>query len=274
MQKVLILSPDPNAVSGIEELLAGQQVRIKLVHDNDLVLQLARGRDYDIFILTNEIPEALMQEIGAALWSRNPSTLAITTRTKGTFTNSPAYYKLHGFVPVEYADLKNAILSLVNDPTVSSKDSFHILVVEDLDSPRDIICIFLESLGYSQVTGCSSANECLSLLEADPTRYSCIVTDIRMPKISGKEMIEIIRSHPKMQHLPIVVLTAYGTLDMLVDCLRVGASGFLVKPPKKDDMQRELARALRIYQKKENPRLASLQEAEYIRDMVESRKVT
>lgn len=277
MQKCLIISFNPSELPTLEALFSDKDLKVRFVEDLTLAEQLLVSREYEILILTEELSEPELQKLGTALWAKSPSALAITTRVSSTFSNSPTFYRMFGFVPIDFNNLKAAVLDVLKKDSFAEpkkQSDFPILVVEDLDSPRDIICIFLESLGYKTVQGCRSASEGLALLESDPQKYSCVVTDIRMPKISGKEMIEIIRSHPKLQHLPIIVLTAYGTLDMLVECLKVGASGFLVKPPKKEDMQRELARASRIHSKKESPRLATPLEAEYIRDMVESRKVT
>jgi FixJ family two-component response regulator len=64
------------------------------------------------------------------------------------------------------------------------------MVVDDLDSPRDIICSFVETMGFSQVQGCRSAKEALSLLTAEPERYFCIITDMRMPDVSGEQLID------------------------------------------------------------------------------------
>jgi FixJ family two-component response regulator len=143
--------------------------------------------------------------------------------------------------------------------------------VEDLESPRDIICVYLESLGFNDVSGVASAGEALALLEENPTKFSCVVTDIRMPQVSGAELIKKLRSDKRFSSLPIVVLTAYGTVDCLLDCLRNGASGFLVKPPKKSDMIREMGRAIRIRESGRHARLASAEEVEYVHDLLEKR---
>ena len=60
--------------------------------------------------------------------------------------------------------LEKALLASQNRPALD-QDKFSILVVEDLDSPRDIICFYLESLGYKSVTGKSSAKEAMAELE-------------------------------------------------------------------------------------------------------------
>lgn len=225
-----------------------------------------------MFIVDGSFSHREVDELLNSLWSSNPGAHALAVIDKEIQPDDRTEWGLRGLELIERASFEgefNTALARIFEPDDHVREHFPILVVEDLDSPRDIICIFLESLGFSDVVGSRSASEGLKLLEADPNRFSCVVTDIRMPHISGKEMIEIIRSHDRLRHLPIIVLTAYGTVDTLVECLQAGASGFLVKPPKKNDMLRELSRAVRIKHGKLNPRLASHDEAEYIRNYLE-----
>jgi two-component system chemotaxis response regulator CheY len=277
MRKILICSAQPERGTRLEEALRGAQASVKFVTTYEHALEWMKQRTFDLLIVEDYLPSNKLRTLGFSLWSTNSSAQAFILPAEEEFRESPAFYKVLGFEPTEDETLIQKILSDITSgsslPQKQSNNDFPILVVEDLDSPRDIICIFIESLGYPNVRGCESASEALSILESDPSAYKCIVSDIKMPKITGKEFVEIVRAHDRLRHLPFIVLTAYGTLDMLVDCLHLGASGFLVKPPKKEDMHRELARAVRIANNQESPRLASHQEAEYIRRMVEERKV-
>jgi two-component system, chemotaxis family, chemotaxis protein CheY len=145
------------------------------------------------------------------------------------------------------------------------------MVVEDLDSPRDIICILIESLGYSAVVGKNSAESALQALKREPKIYGCVLTDMKMPHTSGAELIRLIRKDPQLCHIPVVVLTAFGTADCLVECMKAGASGFLVKPPKKEAMRRELGRASRIISHGLDPRLVKEEDAEALRAVLEAK---
>ena len=121
------------------------------------------------------------------------------------------------------------------------------------------------------MVGAGSGSEALQLLNADPDHFACLITDVRMPQMSGKELIETLRADPRYCHLPIIVLTAFGTTDCLLDCLRAGASGFMAKPPKKPDLQRELGRAERIYRQRLDPRLVPEGDFELFREMLEDK---
>jgi CheY-like chemotaxis protein len=123
---------------------------------------------------------------------------------------------------------------------------FQIMLVEDDKAACEIIEFFLRTLGNFSVASFHDAEKALSALEENPQFFDAIITDIRMPRFDGKMFIEAIRLHEKLKEKPVIALTAYGTTDVLLDCLRLGASGFLVKPPNKSDLLRELARAQRI----------------------------
>src|SRR5690606_17810175 len=130
--------------------------------------------------------------------------------------------------------------------------------------PREIVCYLLESLGFHTLTAVASAEEALALLQSSGERFSCVITDIRMPRIDGSELVRQVRRDPRLQHLPVIALTAHATSDTLVGCLRAGVSGFVVKPPRKEQLERELARARRIALGRQSPRLATHGEADFI----------
>ncbi len=145
---------------------------------------------------------------------------------------------------------------------------FNILVVDDLDSPRDIICMYIENLGFPVVNGVGSVSEALALLKQDPSRFSSVITDIKMPHHGGVELIEQLRADPRFELLPVIVLTAYGTLDVLTDALKAGASGFLVKPPRKRDLLFELGRSMRLVARKQSARMVMPEDLEQITQLL------
>lgn len=180
-------------------------------------------------------------------------------------------YAMLGASVIELAEIPRRLESLKSSLAGQKLERSEVLVVEDLDSPRDIICSFIEHLGVARVNGANSAEQALNQLEMEPDRFFCVVSDINMPKISGTELISSIRNHKKLRHLPVIALTAHGTPENLIKCLSAGASGFLVKPPTRQSLQRELARALRITLNGDNPRMAHEGEVEQLRVLLEKK---
>ena len=284
MSDILILSQSEAEGSELEVKAKAQGLSPKYTAELRNALAWLKLRKYSALIVHAYTSIEIQQELGSLLWNKNPMARLIVYQPSkrvvpgkdGSETEvlHPESLKLYGAEYVKGDDPFQTIEAdpkSVNDSDLGIRADFKIMVVEDLDSPRDIICFFIESLGFPQADGFNSAKSALSALEANPTAYDCIVTDIRMPEITGKELIESVRQHDKLRHLPVIVLTAYGTVDCLVDCLKAGASGFLVKPPKKDDLLRELARAQRISKGKISPRLINHDEADTIREILVNR---
>ena len=258
----------------LEKLGTELGYRVKILLDLSNALDWLSLRTFDVLLIDGQCPLSEQQKLAEVLWNNNPGAHFIVYSFQTKTPSDHTQARLFGAEVVAGPDALVTIremLSKAYQYTQSRGSNFDILVVEDLDSPRDIICIYLESLGFAQVTGVSSAKEALQTLENNPGKFSCILTDVRMPEMTGAEMILELRGDQRYANLPIVVLTAYGTVDCLLDCLRNGASGFLVKPPKRVDMIRELGRAMRIHKSGRNARLASADETEYVHELLEKR---
>lgn len=274
MPDLLISARDDKSYFELEKLGTTRGFRVKSVIGKQKALEWLKLRDFDAFFIDASTPIEEQQELAGALWQKNPLAQFVVFDLDETHKVDRNRGRLFG---AEVAHGPQAMRTLEEcldrvKPRGSLRaESFKILVVEDLDSPRDIICAFLEGIGFPLVTGVQSVNEAMKELQKNPQEYSCVLTDIKMPQISGATLIKLIREHKDLNRLPIIVLTAYGTADCLVDCLRAGASGFLVKPPKKDDLSRELGRALRIVSHGGDPRLINPQDAESVRGLLEEK---
>ncbi len=100
-----------------------------------------------------------------------------------------------------------------------------VLVVDDDAAMRLAMARVLERAGY-EVLRCSSGAVALEALEARP--WQVMVSDIRMPQISGRELLS--RSLQLRPELKVVMVTAYGTVADAVEAIRCGARDYLLKP--------------------------------------------
>ena len=271
MSELLIVAASPADLAQLEQLAQSRNITFKSALDIDSAIAWLKRRTFSIAFVDSDLAIVNQQKIADGLWKVNPAASYLIYNFHKEPDSKRQELRLFG---AEVAMGKNArsvlekaLIDNQERPAID-QDKFSILVVEDLDSPRDIICFYLESLGYKSVTGKNSAKEAMTELENNPGKYSCVITDIRMPNITGTELTSFIRSHPRLNHLPIVILTAYGSADTLVECLKAGASGFLVKPPRKDDLMRELNRAHRIVRGEISPRLARGNEVDDIREIL------
>ena len=275
MPDLLVLTTNSQNFFKLEELTKKGALRVKASADFEITKGWLKTKAFDALLLDDSTTPEQQRVLATLLWNLNPEASLICVVLGDNSEQHIAEAKLLGAEVLEGKTALNDLATLLSKVELVSRKKKHtqlnFLVIEDLDSPRDIICFYVESLGFGSVKGLASAKEALTELDTNHAPNTCIITDIRMPHMSGKELISAIRSHKKHQHIPIIALTAYGTVDTLVDCLKAGASGFLVKPPKKDDLVREIARAIRIINKRSSPRLASQNEAEMIRKILEDK---
>jgi putative nucleotidyltransferase with HDIG domain len=101
-----------------------------------------------------------------------------------------------------------------------------ILIIDDEEVIRSVASEILTSVGYSIDTASCGEEGFLQLQRAS---YDLVITDIKMPGLSGIELIEMIRSDISSD-IPIVVITGHGTIDSTIEVMRHGAQGFVLKP--------------------------------------------
>lgn len=115
-----------------------------------------------------------------------------------------------------------------------------VLVVDDDPGIRETIAQLIEELGY----GCETAPDGLEALALLDTRsFMCVFTDIMMPKMTGLELIKRIKARDIS--LPIIVITGYASLEIAIDAMKCGASDFLSKPFKVNQIQLLLSKMKR-----------------------------
>jgi putative two-component system response regulator len=119
-------------------------------------------------------------------------------------------------------------------------NSTKVLVVDDEDGIRQALTRFLTRLGY-QVRVASNAQEALEQLTADnPQAMLC---DIRMPETSGVELLpKVLAQDPD---LAVIMLTAIDEPRTAIECLKLGASDYLIKPVDLEELELSLLHALR-----------------------------
>jgi len=114
-----------------------------------------------------------------------------------------------------------------------------ILLVEDKESLRHVLRLTLEKAGYS-VTEAADAREALNEIARVPHRV--VLTDLRMPNGSGLDVLRAAREADGA--VPVIVMTAYGSVDEAVQAMKDGAHDFLQKPVDSNHLLLLVERAL------------------------------
>ncbi len=106
-----------------------------------------------------------------------------------------------------------------------------VLVVEDDLSLREALCDTLQLAGYPVISA-TDGNAALSLI--DHELISVVVSDVQMKPMDGFSLLKQLKS--SRPDLPVVLMTAYGTIQKAVQAIREGASDYLVKPFDSDSL--------------------------------------
>src|ERR687884_216234 len=114
-----------------------------------------------------------------------------------------------------------------------------ILLVEDKDSLRRVLCLTLANAGYT-VTESADARAATQEIARAP--YRVVLTDLRMPNGSGLDVLRAARAADPF--VPVVVMTAYGSIDEAVQAMKEGAHDFLQKPVDSNHLLLLVGRAL------------------------------
>ncbi len=117
--------------------------------------------------------------------------------------------------------------------------SAKILIVDDEKIIRESLEIFLKDEGYSAETA-ADGEEALQKIKSG--NYDVVVTDIKMPKLDGIELIQ--KASQISPETFFVIMTAYASVKTAIDALRLGAYDYLIKPVEFDDLIIRLKRLL------------------------------
>ena len=106
-----------------------------------------------------------------------------------------------------------------------------ILFVDDEARFRDTCCRLLTGRGYDVIT---AENGQIALDILSKNRVDIIILDLKIPVMSGEEVLEVIaKEYPD---IPVVIITGNGTIDTAVECMKKGAYDFLTKPFQVDQL--------------------------------------
>ncbi len=115
----------------------------------------------------------------------------------------------------------------------------HILIADDEKNMIKTLKIMLNNEGF-QVESAMNGEEALDKFKADS--FDLVLTDLKMPKLNGIELIEEIT---KISDVPIIIMTAYATKDEAIKALNLGAVFFIEKPFKKQELLNYINRSLK-----------------------------
>jgi len=140
----------------------------------------------------------------------------------------------------------------------------HILIIDDEAALRQTLARILQRAGFA-VTSAEDGKQGLSFIQT--TNFDLVFMDLRMPGMAGMEVLKII--HANQPNLPVVLFTAQPDLTSAVEALRNGATDYLLKPLKPQDII-ERAQSILAAQQKEKRKREIMQQIEALQEELKS----
>lgn len=112
--------------------------------------------------------------------------------------------------------------------TTTLNTNLRILVVDDFSTMRRIIRNLLQDLGFKNISEADDGSTALTALRE--SEFDFVVTDWNMPGVTGIDLLRAIRADAKLKHLPVLMVTAEGKREQIVEAAQAGVNGYVIKP--------------------------------------------
>jgi len=108
--------------------------------------------------------------------------------------------------------------------------SKRVLVVDDSKAVCLNLRSFLKELGFANVDMAEDGLFALEKLRADSTAYILIISDWRMERMNGYELLKAVREDVKIKHIPFIMITAQNAPENVVLAKKAGVNNYIIKP--------------------------------------------
>ena len=135
-------------------------------------------------------------------------------------------------------------------------ETHRILVVDDEVKMRRLLEMVLKNMGHDVVQAADGA-EAMACFDDAP--FDLVMTDLNMPRMNGMQLLRNLRE--RGEEVPVIVLTAFGTIETAVEAMKLGAADYIIRPFEMDTVELAVTRALAMG--------AMQRENRFLRDEVE-----
>ena len=120
-----------------------------------------------------------------------------------------------------------------------SLDSLNILVVDDDETMRTLVCRMLKRMKVAGIVEANGGEQALERLDQAPNKVDLVICDWNMPGMTGMELFQ--RVHTSKPRLPFLMLTGRADLDSVVEAKKAGVPGYIVKPISPQELKTKIA---------------------------------
>ena len=103
-----------------------------------------------------------------------------------------------------------------------------ILIVDDQGSIRSVFKLVLQDMGFHNIDSATDGGDAIDHLKAAP--YDLVICDWNMPKLSGVEVLQIVRECDATATLPFMMVTSASETERVQEAVGEGVSDYLIKP--------------------------------------------
>lgn len=104
-----------------------------------------------------------------------------------------------------------------------------VLVVDDFASMRSVVSEVLKRAGFTEILQAANGQSALARL-LEHKKIGLVVSDWYMPEMDGLALLKAIKANPALAHIPVLMITAEGQRDNVLNAMQNGAAAYIVKP--------------------------------------------
>jgi DNA-binding NtrC family response regulator len=142
--------------------------------------------------------------------------------------------------------MSEGTLTLRNSSASATENQYSVLIIDDEAGIRESLQALLSLEGYSVESAIDGE---AGLVEIDQKSFDLVLLDLALPGQNGIEILAHIRD--RQPELPVIMITAYGTVDNVVDAIRAGAQNFVQKPWDNEKLLADIRSAIARYRAEE-----------------------
>ncbi|MEJ5328734.1 MAG: response regulator [Desulfobaccales bacterium] len=106
--------------------------------------------------------------------------------------------------------------------------SIKVLVADDFATMRKIVRNILKQIGFEDIVEAEDGAAALHILKTE--KVGLVVTDWNMPNMTGLELLQHIRKNPATAQVPVLMVTAEGLKENVLEAVKAGVNNYVVKP--------------------------------------------
>jgi two-component system chemotaxis response regulator CheY len=125
---------------------------------------------------------------------------------------------------------------------MAANSNMNVLIVDDYKTMLRIIRNLLKQIDFENVEEASDGNEALAKLQAG--NFDLIISDWNMEPMTGLQLLQHVRSDPKLKHIPFIMVTAESKTENVIVAKQAGVSNYIVKPFNAETLRTKIQKVL------------------------------